>query len=1364
MIPSCTAHVFLRSCLLLFALAVIGVVAVPPESGWAATAPGSISTLAGDPLIEGPAMTFGQSVEAMAVSGQTLYIADSTADVIRAVDVNTDVESVIAGTSAAAFGGDGGPASAAELDDPDGLAVDAQGDLLIADNGNGRVRLIAASDCDSDCPYGLTSTIKGDIYTIAGFGPQLAFIEGPAVDSGVGDPRELALDAHGDLTISDGHGGIVLMIADYNCDKNCPYGLPAMVKGEIYHIAGLENYNEYFGDGEPATSTGIDPEGLTIDGEGNLVIGDGNNDERVLMVAAADCAADCAYGLQSTTAGYVYTIAGGGGEPPGSDGLATSAKIRLSKVQVDAAGDVLITEGLEGRVLMVAAETCASDCAYGLAATIKDHIYTIAGGGSDLGDGSPVAQSMLVNPWAMAILPDDGLLLVSGQSVRLLASVKCTSKCAFGLSATAANDIYTVAGNGTATFSGESGPPTGLELGWPRAVTSDAVGDVLVLDARNGRVRMIAATKCDSGCAYGLPSTVRGEMYTVAGGGSSVEDGVQARSASLLGMSLGGQPELGETPTSMTVDAAGDVIVSDGRRLVRLIAAFSCTTSCPYGLRAMVGGDIYTIAGNGGYGDGGDGGPAVSAELGEGARGMAVDASGDLLIADTSNNRVRLIAASSCTAECPYGLAAMTTGDIYTVVGTGEAGDKGDGKPATDAQLSRPADVAVDREGNLLIADTYNLRVRFVAAHSCTSDCAYGQKSTTAGDVYPLAGDGALFYPQGEESDGDGASALAAPMQPSQAIAVDGAGNVLIGESEGSGGRSVVRMVAAARCSGGCAYGLPATVKCDIYTVAGVNSAVSGFSGDGGPATEAYLDDVSGLGFDSAGDLLIADTENNRVRLVTPAASSSSEPEGPDESPTEHEPEGSAGGHLTRVNVRIVGRTKTLFEGPILTEGHDVHSSEPDGNSAEDTKEHPCDGVNQLDPQNLEPGPTPTASSVDAMELIGETEAMDGQWYSGFNDYFIKRWGSEEENAEHEGKSWGILVNNIYTDVGGCQWQLHDGDEVLWIYNAFESRPILGLFAADEHYSSGSRPLTATAELGRPFEVEVDAFGDHGEGQPPATPKRTSEDTKPYEGAEVAPVQTSEKGFETVQRESAETVLTNGEGNASITFTTPGWHRIMAGTQLRSPTEEEEEFGATPDEEEAIRSNRLDVCVPARGQTGCGEPPAEDQTRTPSRYLHKDEEQPHEPSVGEKQLHEPPAGEGQLYEPPVGEGQLHEPPVGPPTSGSQAPTISNPLTTQPPPNVPTSAATLANVSIVNAGQLKLAFTAAGRATIQIARRLGQAHHYHWLLVKRLTIRATKAGIVRVELPGLQPGSYRVSIGFAGGKTIVKSLTVPGKRR
>ena len=293
----------------------------------------------------------------------------------------------------------------------------------------------------------------------------------------------------------------------------------------------------------------------------------------------------------------------------------------------------------------------------------------------------------------------------------------------------------------------------------------------------------------------------------------------------------------------------------------------------------------------------------------------------------------------------------------------------------------------------------------------------------------------------------------------------------------------------------------------------------------------------------------------------------------------------------TEVNVRIEGRTQTLFEGPILTEGHDVSSYKGDGgDEAEDLAEHPCDGVNELDRQNTEPGPVPTAASVDAMNAIGETNAMAGQWYNDFNDYFVKQWGAEEENAESEGRAWGILVNNTYTPVGGCQYQLDTGDEVLWIYNAFESRPILALFAAGADYSGGDRPLTATAQLGKPFQVEVLSYEDDIEDKPPAHPERTG--TGPLAGAKVAPVLTSKKGLERPDLESPETVTSNAEGKATITFNTPGWHRLKAGGPIEAET----------GEEEVIRSNRLDVCVPAEGASGCGELPAEDRLRVPPRY------------------------------------------------------------------------------------------------------------------------------------------------------------------
>ncbi|HEY2477997.1 MAG TPA: hypothetical protein VGI17_04640 [Solirubrobacterales bacterium] len=272
------------------------------------------------------------------------------------------------------------------------------------------------------------------------------------------------------------------------------------------------------------------------------------------------------------------------------------------------------------------------------------------------------------------------------------------------------------------------------------------------------------------------------------------------------------------------------------------------------------------------------------------------------------------------------------------------------------------------------------------------------------------------------------------------------------------------------------------------------------------------------------------------------------------------------------VNVRIEGAHETLFEGPLAVEPHGVHAG-----SDTEAGLRPCDGINALDPRNTIPAPTPTSTSADAMALIGET--FDGKWYPGFDDYFITRWGPDREA---EGKSWGILVNDTFTSVGGCQYQLDAGDEVLWVFNAFDGQPNLGLFPEDD--TSGGWTLTATATLNQPFGVEVVAFEDGQEGAPSEHPGRGG--SVAYAGADVSPVTTSAKGFERVETSDQATVPTDSAGKAQIVFTTPGWHRIKATVPGLG-------------EEAAIRSNRLDVCVPEAGQSDCGALPAEDRVRVP---------------------------------------------------------------------------------------------------------------------------------------------------------------------
>jgi hypothetical protein len=215
-----------------------------------------------------------------------------------------------------------------------------------------------------------------------------------------------------------------------------------------------------------------------------------------------------------------------------------------------------------------------------------------------------------------------------------------------------------------------------------------------------------------------------------------------------------------------------------------------------------------------------------------------------VLVADSANNRVRVVAARSGSF---YG-QQMTAGDIYTIAGNGNSGYSGDGSPATEAGIG-PVTIAVDSAGNVVVVDSGNERVRVVAARSGRF---YGQQMT-AGDIYTIAGNGQYGY------SGDGGPATAAGLASPGAVAIDRAGNVAVNDVD----NNRVRVVA---IRSGRFYGKQMTAG-DIYTVAG--DGMAGYSGDGGPATRAMLDTPYGLAAGRAGNLLIADWFNDRVRSVS---------------------------------------------------------------------------------------------------------------------------------------------------------------------------------------------------------------------------------------------------------------------------------------------------------------------------------------------------------------------------------------------------------------------------------------------------------------------------------------------------------------
>jgi sugar lactone lactonase YvrE len=259
----------------------------------------------------------------------------------------------------------------------------------------------------------------------------------------------------------------------------------------------------------------------------------------------------------------------------------------------------------------------------------------------------------------------------------------------YGVSMTV-GDIYTVAGTGTAGYSGNAGAATSAKLSDPYDVAIDAHGNLVVADKNNQRIRVVAES---AGTYYGISMTP-GDIYAVAGNGTA---------------SYGGDGGVGTSanvnyPKGVAIDPQGNIAIADTQNFrVRVIAG---STGTFYG-QSMTAGYIYTIAGTGTTGFSGDEGAATSAKLDQPA-GIAFDNDGNAVVADTGNQRIRVIAASNGTF---YG-QSMTSGDIYSVAGSGSSGFLEDGVPATYAQLSLPGGVAVDAAGRLVIADTWDDRIR----------------------------------------------------------------------------------------------------------------------------------------------------------------------------------------------------------------------------------------------------------------------------------------------------------------------------------------------------------------------------------------------------------------------------------------------------------------------------------------------------------------------------------------------------------------------------------------------------------------------------------------------------------------------------
>jgi len=690
------------------------ILAVHLSCTWPAPAQ-TITTYAGNDAIftgNGRQATSVQLITPKGVAADAqgnFYVSATNMSMVFKVS-SSGVISVIAGNGLPGYSGDGGPAVAATLHCPVGLVLDKNGNLYFVDSCNSVVRRVD--------PSGIITTIAGNGQ--GGDGGD----GGPATSASLNDPVALAVDAAGNLYIADWLDPRVRLVKP---------------DGTISTLAGT-GAGGYTGDGGLAISATLGrPSGLAVDSAGNVYVADTyNNAIRKI-----------------STSGIITTVAGGTWGYSGDSGPATKAAMNtVLGVAVDSSGVIYISDSANERIRRV---------------DQSGTITTFAGNGTAgfSGDGGPASQAMLSTPQALAIDSSGALLVVDGDNSRIrrvaggsIATVAGSTVTLGdggsaplavvpgpnGLATDGAGDLYiavpsqnrirkvaptgvitTVAGTGVTGYTGDGGPAILATLNGPQDVATDSAGNLYIaegneirrVDASTGKISTFAGT---GGCCYQ--------------GNGTAGDGGPATAAILY------------YPTSIAVDAGGNVYFTNQVQLPNGVQQGARVR------RVTPDGIINTYAG-GGYGFGGDNGPATAALLGRDLR-IATGPDGALYIADRDNSRVRRV--------------DPVTKIIATVVGNGQSANSGDGGQATAAGIS-PWSVTVDKQNNLYVG--------------CV---AYVRQVTPAGIISAAVGSGAFAYA------GDGGPALAASLEIASPLALDGAGNLFIAD----GANNRVRIVRAA--------------------------------------------------------------------------------------------------------------------------------------------------------------------------------------------------------------------------------------------------------------------------------------------------------------------------------------------------------------------------------------------------------------------------------------------------------------------------------------------------------------------------------------------------------------------------------------
>jgi hypothetical protein len=655
---------------------------------------GTVTTYAGTG-VEGFGGDGGQSTSAILAlpSGLTLdgkgnlYIADFGTARIRMVNTTTGVITTIAGSGtrcepATGTCGDGGPATSAAFNFPLGVALDANGNVYVADAFDNRVRAINMGTTAVTI-FGVKIQ-PGNIAAVAGNGVPCATPTGKCGDGGtaigptLNYPQSVAFDSIGNLYIADTRDNKIRMIA--------PAASPV-----ITTVAGTGSTcipTTRCGDGGPATAANLwQPMSVFIDPTtSNIYIADtfGN---KVRLVSG----------------GNISTIAGTGAQGFAGDGaVATSAQLnRPESVFLDSSGNLIIADQGNERIRQISA----------------GNISTIAGGG--LGnDGGPASNAILADPFN----------LTEDSSGNLYIADTLNNRIRFINAST--HVISTFAGTGNAGYTGDNGPATSATLDGPTGVAIDSAGDVFIADTNNQVIREVLAasgnviTYAGTGksCALGNPTNPCGDngpatsatftdplaialdssnnLYVADYSVHRVRE-VNASTqiiTTIAGVGIAGKGGNGgpanaahlDHPSGVAVGSTGNVYIDDSyNNEIRCIGCIGPAYINDFALNTA-----FSLTG--------DGGPATSASMWAPME-VGLDPAGDVFIGGGNNNVVQRVSAAT-------GIIGTVAGD-YAQKGVG--GFSGDGGPATAAKISNDG-LVVDAQGNLYIADAGNNRIRLV--------------------------------------------------------------------------------------------------------------------------------------------------------------------------------------------------------------------------------------------------------------------------------------------------------------------------------------------------------------------------------------------------------------------------------------------------------------------------------------------------------------------------------------------------------------------------------------------------------------------------------------------------------------------------